>query len=133
MDYKKIILITGGAGFIGSHVVRKMINQYPEYLIVNLDKLIQINPTYGRAYQEIGHTNILLKEKNKALKAYLRAVRHNPSLQSSWLGILALENKNEELIKFDALYPNFFAASRTRNLVLLEILAPFVKHLETAD
>ena len=39
MDYKKIILITGGAGFIGSHVVRKMINRYPEYLIVNLDKL----------------------------------------------------------------------------------------------
>jgi len=30
----------------------------------------------------------------------LRAVRHNPSLQSSWLGILALETKNEELIKF---------------------------------
>ncbi len=30
----------------------------------------------------------------------MRAVRHNPSLQSSWLGILALETKNEELIKF---------------------------------
>ena len=68
--------------------------------MINLDKLIQIDPNYGRAYQEIGHTNILLKNKNKALKAYLRAVRHNPSLQSSWLGILALETKNEELIKF---------------------------------
>jgi len=68
--------------------------------LINLDKLIQIDPNYGRAYQEIGHTNILLKNKNKALKAYLRAVRHNPSLQSSWLGILALETKNEELIKF---------------------------------
>ena len=33
------ILITGGAGFIGSHVVRLFVNKYPEYNIVNLDKL----------------------------------------------------------------------------------------------
>ena len=33
------ILITGGAGFIGSHVVRLMVNRYPAYRIVNLDKL----------------------------------------------------------------------------------------------
>lgn len=36
---KKTILITGGAGFIGSHVVRLFVNKYPDYLIVNLDKL----------------------------------------------------------------------------------------------
>jgi len=35
----KNILITGGAGFIGSHVVRLFVNKYPEYNIVNLDKL----------------------------------------------------------------------------------------------
>ncbi|WP_053406149.1 dTDP-glucose 4,6-dehydratase [Persicobacter sp. CCB-QB2] len=35
----KAILITGGAGFIGSHVVRLFVNKYPEYKIVNLDKL----------------------------------------------------------------------------------------------
>ncbi len=35
----KKILITGGAGFIGSHVVRRFVNNYPEYEIVNLDKL----------------------------------------------------------------------------------------------
>jgi dTDP-glucose 4,6-dehydratase len=35
----KKILITGGAGFIGSHVVRRFVNNYPEYQIVNLDKL----------------------------------------------------------------------------------------------
>lgn len=35
----KTILITGGAGFIGSHVVRLFVNNYPEYKIVNLDKL----------------------------------------------------------------------------------------------
>lgn len=36
---KHNILITGGAGFIGSHVVRLFVNKYPEYNIVNLDKL----------------------------------------------------------------------------------------------
>jgi len=35
----KTILITGGAGFIGSHVVRLFVNKYPGYKIVNLDKL----------------------------------------------------------------------------------------------
>jgi len=53
----KTILITGGAGFIGSHVVRLFVNKYPEYKIVNLDKLtyagnlnnlkdIENNPNY---------------------------------------------------------------------------------------
>ena len=36
---KKTIIITGGAGFIGSHVVRLFVNKYPEYQIINLDKL----------------------------------------------------------------------------------------------
>lgn len=35
----KTILITGGAGFIGSHVVRLFVTKYPDYKIVNLDKL----------------------------------------------------------------------------------------------
>ncbi len=39
MNWKKNILITGGAGFIGSHLVRLMVNKYPNYRIVNLDKL----------------------------------------------------------------------------------------------
>jgi dTDP-glucose 4,6-dehydratase len=36
---RKNILITGGAGFIGSHVVRHFINSYPEYKIINVDAL----------------------------------------------------------------------------------------------
>ena len=36
---KRSIIITGGAGFIGSHVVRLFVNKYPEYKIINLDKL----------------------------------------------------------------------------------------------
>lgn len=39
MTFKKNILITGGAGFIGSHVVRLFVRKYPQYRIVNLDKL----------------------------------------------------------------------------------------------
>ncbi len=36
---KRTIIITGGAGFIGSHVVRLFVNKYPDYRIINLDKL----------------------------------------------------------------------------------------------
>lgn len=39
LTMKKRILITGGAGFIGSHVVRLFVNKYPDYQIVNLDLL----------------------------------------------------------------------------------------------
>lgn len=36
---KKTIIITGGAGFIGSHVVRLFVNKYPDYTIINIDAL----------------------------------------------------------------------------------------------
>ena len=39
MDYKRSIIITGGAGFIGSHVVRLFVNKYSDYRIINVDKL----------------------------------------------------------------------------------------------
>src|SRR5690606_36900814 len=35
----KTIIVTGGAGFIGSHVVRRFVNTYADYTIINLDKL----------------------------------------------------------------------------------------------
>lgn len=39
METKRSIIITGGAGFIGSHVVRLFVNKYPDYRIINVDKL----------------------------------------------------------------------------------------------
>ena len=38
-QFKKHIMITGGAGFIGSHVVRRFVTNYPDYQIINVDKL----------------------------------------------------------------------------------------------
>ena len=35
MDFRRNIIITGGAGFIGSHVVRLFVNKYPNYHIIN--------------------------------------------------------------------------------------------------
>lgn len=37
--FQKVIMITGGAGFIGSHVIRLFVNKYPQYLVVNVDAL----------------------------------------------------------------------------------------------
>ena len=60
MEFAKTILITGGAGFIGSHVVRRMVVKYPDYLIVNLDKL-----TYAGNLNNLkdveNHTNYIFK------------------------------------------------------------------------
>lgn len=39
MNFDKTMIITGGAGFIGSHVVREFINQHPNYHIINIDAL----------------------------------------------------------------------------------------------
>jgi dTDP-glucose 4,6-dehydratase len=39
MNFEKVILVTGGCGFIGSHLVRHLVNKYPNYRIINFDAL----------------------------------------------------------------------------------------------
>jgi dTDP-glucose 4,6-dehydratase len=69
MHPEKSILITGGAGFIGSHVVRRFVNKYPQYLIINLDKL-----TYAgnlENLKDVEHHENYLFEKGDILDAEL--------------------------------------------------------------
>ena len=72
MDFKRSILITGGAGFIGSHLVSRLVKHYPEYRIVNLDKLtyagnlenlreVEQKPNYHFQRGDIGDEHLLRK------------------------------------------------------------------------
>ena len=72
---KRNIIITGGAGFIGSHVVRLFVNKYPEYHIINLDKLtyagnlanlkdIEDKPNYTFVKGDICDFDLMLKLMN---------------------------------------------------------------------
>lgn len=62
MNFTRNIIITGGAGFIGSHVVRLFVNKYPEYRIINVDKL-----TYA------GNTDNLKDIENKPNYMFVKA------------------------------------------------------------
>ena len=66
---KRKILITGGAGFIGSHVVREFVTKYPEYDIINLDAL-----TYAGNLENL--KDVEHKENYSFIKADIRDAEH---------------------------------------------------------
>ena len=93
----------------------RYLERYKE-AILSLSNLLKINSTYGRAYQEYGHNYVKLNNKDLALKAYTSAVKYNPSLQASWLGILSLDDASEDLIKV-----------ADKNIIYLKNLPPELK------
>ena len=93
----------------------RYLERYKEAILA-LSNLLKINSTYGRAYQEYGHNYVKLNNKDLALKAYTSAVKYNPSLQASWLGILSLDNVSEDLIKV-----------ADKNIIYLKNLPPELK------
>jgi dTDP-glucose 4,6-dehydratase len=83
----KKILITGGAGFIGSHVVRLFVNKYPEYHIFNLDKL-----TYA------GNLENLLDIENKINYTFVKG----DIVDSVFINDLFIQHKFDAIIHLAA-------------------------------
>ena len=86
MEFKKI-LITGGAGFIVSHLVSLFINKYPNYHIVNLDKL-----TYA------GNLSNLHDIENKTNYEFIKG----DIVDASFINQLFLEQKFDGVIHLAA-------------------------------
>ena len=89
-SFKRAIIITGGAGFIGSHVVRLFVNKYPDYRIINVDKLtyagnllnlkdVESRPNYRFVRMDVCDYDAvlaLMKEENVSGIIHLAAESH---------------------------------------------------------
>ena len=93
--------------------------KYNEALVI-LNNGIKIDPSYARAYQEFGHNYFKLNNYKMSLKSYLRAVKYNPTLHASWLGILGIKNVEQNIIDL-----------ATQNVLYLKNLPPELKSVSS--
>tara|TARA_B100000963_G_scaffold41413_1_gene30764 strand:+ start:124 stop:2079 length:1956 start_codon:yes stop_codon:yes gene_type:complete len=93
--------------------------KYNEALVI-LNNVIKIDPSYARAYQEFGHNYFKLNNYKMSLKSYLRAVRYNPTLHASWLGILGIKDVEQNIIDL-----------ATQNVLYLKNLPPELKSVSS--
>ena len=93
--------------------------KYNEALVI-LNNVIKIDPSYARAYQEFGHNYFKLNNYKMSLKSYLRAVKYNPTLHASWLGILGIKNVEQNIIDL-----------ATQNVLYLKNLPPELKSVSS--
>ena len=93
--------------------------KYKEALLI-LNNVIKIDPSLARAYQEFGQNYFKLNNYKMSLKSYLRAVRYNPTLHASWLGILGIKNVEQNIIDL-----------ATQNVLYLKNLPPELKSVSS--
>ena len=92
--------------------------KHPDTALAHLKRLLELDPTYGRAYQERGHTLMALGDSAGAESAYWDAVKHNPALVSSWTRLASLipatdersGNVSQVIAQLKALPPDLISA-----------------------
>ncbi len=130
---KKKIIITGGAGFIGSHVVRRLVTQYSDYAIINLDNLtyagnlanlkdIEDRPNYRFVKGDIVDRdlmmNLFVREQPEAVihlaaESHVDRSIHNPLdfVMTNVVGTVNLLNAAREIWKDDYAARRFYHVS----------------------